>query len=90
MWIHASSQQVEHIPGQTGIYYNSVGYIAFSPTKCKVVSYLNLERTKTLWKSTKLYAKKVANSCQTLKNKIGIDIQIVLRSHLIMDQGLSI
>ena len=67
VWMYTSAQQVEPIPGQTGIYFYSVGYIAFLPTKWKVVSYLNLEPTRTLWKNTKLYAKKVANSCQILE-----------------------
>jgi len=66
VWIHTSTQKVEPISGQTGIYYDSVGYIAFSPTKWKVVSFLNLQPTGTLWKNTKLYVRKVASSCQTL------------------------
>jgi methyl-accepting chemotaxis protein len=46
-----------------------MGTIFFYPTKWKVVTYINLEPTRELWKQTKTHQKKIADFCRKIKDK---------------------
>jgi hypothetical protein len=53
----------------TGIYFDEVGTIVFYPMKWKVITYINLEPTRELWKQTKVHQRKVMEFCQKIKDK---------------------
>jgi hypothetical protein len=52
-WRHAQAQQIEPLTSEAGIYFDEVGTISFSPMTWKVVSYLNLQPTRDLWRKVK-------------------------------------
>jgi hypothetical protein len=54
---------------KTGIYFDEVGTVLFYPMKWKVVTYINLEPTRGLWKQTKIHQRKVNEFCQKIRNK---------------------
>jgi hypothetical protein len=51
------------------MYFDEVGTIVFYPTKWKVVTYINLEPTRELWKQTKIHQRKVIEFCQKTMDK---------------------
>jgi hypothetical protein len=48
---------------------STIGAVLFYPTKLKVVTYINLEQTRELWKQTKAHQRKVMKFCQKIKDK---------------------
>lgn len=62
-WEMANGQEVKQLQSQTGIYFDKAGTIYFYLMQWKVVSYINLEPIKELWKSTKEHHRKVAEYC---------------------------
>jgi hypothetical protein len=69
LWKHVQAQQAEPISSQAGIYYDEIGTISFYPTTWKVVSYLNLQPTRDLWRKVKDHYRQVVSYCQTLEKK---------------------
>jgi hypothetical protein len=68
-WKQAQSQTVQEVSSKTGLYFDEIGTILFYPTKWKVVTYINLEPTRELWKQTKTHQKKISEFCKKIKNK---------------------
>jgi hypothetical protein len=68
-WRLLQSQSIEKVESNTGIYFDEVGTIAFYPMKWKVVTYIDLEPTRELWKQTKVHQRKVMEFCQKTKDK---------------------
>jgi hypothetical protein len=69
LWKHVQTQQTEPLSSQAGIYFDEIGTISFYPTTWKVVSYLNLQPTRDLWRKVKAHYKQVVSYCQTLEMK---------------------
>jgi hypothetical protein len=68
-WKLLQSQTVQEINSKTGIYFDEVGIVRFYPTRWTVVTYINLEPTRELWKQTKIHQRKIMNFCQKIKDK---------------------
>jgi hypothetical protein len=68
-WRLLQAQTIQEMNSKTGIYFDQVGTILFYPTKWKVVTYINLEPTRELWKQTKLQQRRVADFCKKIKNE---------------------
>jgi hypothetical protein len=66
-WRHAQTQQIEPSTSEAGIYFDEVGTIS-SPMTWKVVSYLNLQPNRDLWRKVKDHYKQVVIYCQRLEN----------------------
>ena len=62
------TQEVKPLELRAGIYFDEIGTIFFYPMQWKVVSYINLEPTRDLWKQTKDHQKAVAEYCDKMKN----------------------
>jgi hypothetical protein len=78
-WRLLQNQSIEKVESNTGIYFDEVGTIAFYPMKWKVVTYINLEPTREIWKQTKVHQRKEWNFVRKQKTKIGIITQIEWR-----------
>jgi hypothetical protein len=63
------AQEVNEIQSKTGIYFDEVGTLIFYPMKWKVVTYINLEPTRELWRQTKIHQNRVSEFCQKIKSK---------------------
>ncbi|PNF23406.1 hypothetical protein B7P43_G12246 [Cryptotermes secundus] len=68
-WELLNAQTVEEIQSKSGIYFDEVGTVLFYPMKWKVVTYINLEPTRELWKQTKSHQRKASEFCQKIKDK---------------------
>jgi hypothetical protein len=68
LWRRVQTQQTEPLTSETNIYFDEVGTISFYPMTWKVVSYLNLQPTRDLWRKVKTHYKQVALYCQNLEN----------------------
>jgi hypothetical protein len=68
-WRLLQGQTIEEINSKTGIYFDEVGTISFYPMKWKVITYINLEPARELWKQTKIHQRKVNEFCQKSKDK---------------------
>jgi hypothetical protein len=60
---------VYEVQSRTGIYFDEVGTVIFFPMKWKVVTYINLEPTRELWRQTKIHQKRVLEFFQKIKSK---------------------
>jgi hypothetical protein len=69
LWRHVQTQQIEPITSEAGIYYDEVGTVSFYPMTRKVVSYLNLQPTRDLWRKVKDHYRQVILYCQQLEGK---------------------
>ena len=67
--LQGQGQKVDDIDSRTGIYFDEIGTIRFYPMRWKVITYIDLEPTRELWKQTKLHQKRVTDFCQKIKNK---------------------
>jgi hypothetical protein len=65
--LHA--QTIEETKSETGIYFNEIGTLFFYPMKWKIITYVNLEPTRELWKQTKIQQRKVTDFCQKIEDK---------------------
>jgi hypothetical protein len=63
------AQEVDEIQSKTGIYFDEVGTLIFYPMKWKMVTCINLEPTRELWRQTKIHQKRVSEFCQKIKSK---------------------
>ena len=68
-WRLLQGQTIDEVESKTGIYFDEMGTIFFYPMKWKVVTYINLEPTRELWKQTKIHQRKVTDFCQKIRNK---------------------
>jgi hypothetical protein len=68
-WKLLHAQTIEETNSKSGIYFDEVGTVLFYPMKWKVVTYINLEPTRELWKQTKSHQIKVSEFCQKIKDK---------------------
>jgi hypothetical protein len=66
-WRHVQTQQTEPLALEAGIYFDEVGIICFYPMTWKVVSYLDLQPTRDLWRNVKDHYKQVIQYCQNLE-----------------------
>jgi hypothetical protein len=78
------------LTSDAGIYFDEAGMISFYPMTWKVVSYLNLQPTRDLWRKVKSHYKSVVQYCHKLEKQHGIIIQIVVRFNSILVQKLNI
>jgi hypothetical protein len=53
LWRLTQGQTIIELESKTGIYFDEAGTVPFYPMKWKVVTYVNLEPTRELWKLTK-------------------------------------
>jgi hypothetical protein len=68
-WRLLQGQTIEKIDSKTGIYFDEIGTVLFYPTRWKVVSYIDLEPTRELWKQTKIHQRKVTEFCSKIKDR---------------------
>jgi methyl-accepting chemotaxis protein len=68
-WKLLQAQTIKETGSKTGIYFDEIGTVLFYPTRWTVVTYINLEPTRELWKQTKFHQKKVMEFCQKIKDK---------------------
>jgi hypothetical protein len=68
-WRTLQAQTVQEIESKAGLYFDEMGTVSFYPTKWKVITYVNLEPTRELWRQTKNYQRKIADFCKKIKNK---------------------
>jgi hypothetical protein len=68
-WKLLQGQTVNELESKTGIYFDEVGAVLFYPTKWKIVTYINLEPTRELWKQTKAHHKRIVEFCQKIRDK---------------------
>ena len=61
------TQQTEPMTSDAGIYFDEAGIISFYPMTSRVVSYLNLQPTRDLWRKVKNHYKSVTQYCQALE-----------------------
>jgi hypothetical protein len=57
-WKLLQAQTIEEVKSETGIYFDEVGTVSFYPMKWKVVTYINPEPTRELWKQTKIHQRR--------------------------------
>jgi hypothetical protein len=70
VWLKpVQGQDVEEVSSKTALYFDEVGTMLFFPTKWKIVTYINLEPTRELWKQTKTHQKKVIHLCKRIKDR---------------------
>ena len=68
-WKLLYAQTVEEIESKSGIYFDEVGTVLFYPMKWRVITYINLEPTRELWRQTKIHQKKASEFCQKIKDR---------------------
>jgi hypothetical protein len=68
-WVITRAQTVQEVKSKTGLYFDEIGTMKFYPTKWKVVTYINLEPTRELWKQTKTHQRKIIDFCRKIKDK---------------------
>jgi hypothetical protein len=68
-WKPLQAQEIQEINSKTGIYFDEVGTVQFFPTKWKVITYINLEPTRELWRQTKSQQRKIIDLCRKITNK---------------------
>ena len=68
-YVQEQTQQTEPLTSEAGIYFDEVGMIYFYPTTWKVVSYINLQPTRYLWRKVKNHYKSVVEYCKNLEKK---------------------
>ena len=61
------TQQTEPMTSDAGINFDEAGIISFYPMTWRVVSYLNLQPTRDLWRKVKNHYKSVIQYCQALE-----------------------
>jgi hypothetical protein len=68
-WDLLQGQTINKVESKTGVYFDKVGTVFFYPTKWKIVTYINLEPTRELWRQTKSQQRKANEFCQKIKNR---------------------
>jgi hypothetical protein len=68
-WTQTQSQTTQEVNSKTGLYFGEMGTIMFYPTKWKVVTYINLEPTRELWRQTKIHQRKILEFCKKITGK---------------------
>ena len=59
---------ITRIESQTGLYFDELGQIFFSPTQWKFVSYVNLKPTMLMWRQVKTHQSQIVSHCRTVSN----------------------
>jgi hypothetical protein len=68
-WVITRAQTVQEVKSKTGLYFDEIGTMIFYPTKWKVVTYINLEPSRELWKQAKTQQRKIIDFCSKIKDK---------------------
>jgi hypothetical protein len=68
-WRKLQAQSVQEIKTNAGLYFDEMGTVSFYPSKWKVITYVNLEPTRELWRQTEGHQRKIADFCKKIKNR---------------------
>lgn len=68
-WRGLQGQEIEKISESSGLFYELSGILRIYPLKWKVVSYVNVEPTSTLWQSTKKQVKTMKRFCSNYESE---------------------
>lgn len=61
--------QVTTISSKTGIYFDHIGFVYFYPSEWSLVTYVDLNPIRDLWKNTKAQFVNLMNLCESVKNE---------------------